>query len=161
MRTILLGAALTIALTAPAAPDVKKTLEANYSAIAKAFVKKDIAALEKFLDPKFAAYEKGGSMTPRDKVVADFKNQMAMLKDVSWVRTIKSIKPLGKDTLALVDGVFKGSSKGKDGKNHKFELNITAQDVWTKNGSAWQIKKTTVLKRTMKVDGKQMGSTAG
>jgi hypothetical protein len=161
MRKLLFGGMLALTLTAAAIADLKKTFEANYAAISKAFVKKDLAALEKFLDPKFAAYEQDGTMTPRAKVVSDFKRQMAMLTDVSWVRTVKSIKTEGANTTVTVGGVFKGSSKGKDGKSHKFELNVVADDVWTKHGAAWQIKKTTVIKRSMKVDGKQMGATAG
>lgn len=137
--------------------DAKKEIQANYDAISKAFVTKDIDGLSKFYAPDFVAREKDGTTTPRERVIADFTRQMNMLKEVSWVKKIVKLTQKGDEATVTVKGNFKGKMPGQDGKSHPFTLQVTAEDVWVKGSAGWLLKSTLVLDRAATIDGKPMG----
>jgi len=153
---ILIALSLAAVATAALAADkLQAQLEVNYKAITAAFQKNDIDGLSKYLAPDCVAHE-GTTTVTREKIVADFKQQMARIKNVTWDRKIVKFVHKGDTATVTVDGHFKGTMAGQDGKPHVIELNATSLDVWSKAKSGWLIKSIAVQHRTIKMDGKPM-----
>jgi len=157
-RILLTSLFISLSLLAvAAAPDkVSKQLEANYAAITVAFQHNDLNGIAKFLASDFTAHDIGGVAHLRSEVLKDFKTQMAIVKDVTWVRKVTNLSMSGKTALVTVSGKFNGWLMGANGKKQKIELLATAKDSWVDTGAKWLIKSTTVLKRTVTIDGKPM-----
>lgn len=146
---------LTVASGAFADSDVK-ALQANYAAISAAFKRKDINGIAKFVDPAFVAHLDHGITMNKEKVIADYKTQMMMVKDVTWVRNIRQAVRKGATVTATVDGQVSGLVTGPDSKPHKFTLMASSIDSWSNHGKTWTLITTKVLKHDMFLDGHLM-----
>lgn len=163
---ILFGMALTIlcclmAVASHAAADdpaVRKLLVKNYALFTVAFQHKDSEAQSRLLTDDYTAVGPDGTVTTKKQVLADMKGQMAMLRDVTWVRTITKLDVTdGKTAVATVEGHLTGTTSGKDGKDHKLELLATTGDTWILVGTDWKLKHSRVSKFRMTFDGKPAG----
>ena len=136
--------------------DEKKEIQANYDGITAAMKKQDIKWIGAMLDPNFEAHSDAGMTLNKAKVLADYASQMKIIRNISWVRTIRKIEHKGPVSLVTVDGLMKGDMNGMDSKPHKFTFTATALDSWTKKAGKWTILRTTMLKHQLFVDGKLM-----
>jgi len=143
---------------ADAVGEVRKAIEANYSAIAKAFVKKDYPAMSGFMTEDFQAIPPQGKAMTREEVVKDFAVQRERLTDINWTKKIKKIDLQGDDAKLVVDGRLSAHIDFGDHKPHTFLLNATSEDEWVKVGGLWKLKlsKTTVFQA--KIDGRKPGA---
>lgn len=140
-----------------AADKVTKQLEDNYAAITTAFKKKDIKAIGNFLAPDYQAHDSNGAATSREKILADYKSQMGVMRDIVWSRKITKLVHQGKSVVLTVEGKINGTVVGADKTDHKIALAATAEDTWIEHGKGWLLKSTTIEKKVLTVDGKVQG----
>lgn len=133
---------------------VKSELNANYGAMASAFLHKNIKGISKFLDVNFSTTSLFGNTRSFDVYLEDVERQMGSYTDVSWYRKVSQLVRSGTDFVATVEGHLKATGPGQDGKPHKLDITSTVVDTWKRSGRRWLLKSNVVKRRTVLMDGK-------
>lgn len=133
---------------------VKIELNANYAAMARAFLHKDIKGISKFLDVNFSTKSLYGIERNFDKYLEDVEKQMETYRDLSWYRKAAKVVKTGGDFLATVEGHMKATGPGADGKPHQLDISSIVMDTWTRSGRRWLLVSSIVKQRSVFVDGK-------
>lgn len=135
-------------------PLVRTQLTANYAAFSKAFQNRDIHACAQMMMPNYVAATPDGGKANRKQVLADLKQRMTNLSDVTWSRTITKLNGSTDTALATVDGDLKGTMDDKAGRPHAVELVATTLDLWVRSKTGWKLQHSRLLKARLTVDGK-------
>jgi 4-methylaminobutanoate oxidase (formaldehyde-forming) len=122
-------------------------LEACYAAVEAAFQRKDLDAVAGFLTTDFVAYEPDGTAVGREQVLASTRRMLETLRDITWLRTITRLVLDGDDAIATVEGIFGATRTGEDGQPQRIELDLSAEDVWTRSGGGWRNRSARSLRR--------------
>lgn len=113
-------------------------LEGYYAEMEAAFRRNDIAGITRFLTPDYVSYERGGTRVARAQTVAGLARMMETLRDVSWKREVRSLTVKDERATATVHGLFEATSVEADGTHTPFAFDITAEDVWVRDGEGWR-----------------------
>ena len=135
-----------------------QTYQPYYDKISAAFAKNDVKVIDGFLASDYILIQPDGKQWTRDKVLEDFKRQMANMKSSKWVRKVKSAKQVGDLVELTVDGTFDGSFKDPQGKAHTFHLDSQSIDSWNKDH---KLKKSQIVKLVPTMDGKPLPPMMG
>jgi hypothetical protein len=162
--TLLLSLACCALATQGQAP---ASIKAYYDKSDELLRKMDSAGLEKLtLASHTKDYtstslpDKTGNVTKRtamDQVKA-LKPTFAIVQEFTKVATRFDHANVTADTVVLTvtSTIAASTKKMKSGTFHKFVVVGTSEDIWVKNGLAWQIKSTRVLSRNMTWDGRAL-----
>lgn len=135
---------------------VRKALQANYAKFGAAFHDDKPQVMASLMTADSTLTTPDHQTWKRDRILADFKQQMAHMKDATWRRTITGLKVEGNQAMATVKGTFHGAFTGRDGKSHTFDLDSLTVDTWVRAGGGWKLKHADAKQLSPKIDGKSM-----
>ena len=139
-------------------PDaLKPVIQANYDAISKAFISKDIKTIDAMLAPDYVSI-RGKETSPimKSRVLAELKGQMSATGSVKWTHTVTKIEMMARDARVTVSASFQSSNKDSKGKAHAVAYTSSTQDLWTKTPTGWKLRRSTLLDMKGTIDGKPM-----
>jgi ketosteroid isomerase-like protein len=114
-----------------------KLLEGYYAEMEEAFRRNDIGGITRFFSPDYVSYERGGTRVARAQTVEGLARMMETLRDVSWKREVRALFVDGERAIATVPGVFEATSVEADGACTPFAFDMTAEEVWVRDGDTW------------------------
>lgn len=152
-----LVALMAISVGAQISRSVRKELDGDYKEFSRAFEANHIDAIGSMLTDDFTVVHKGEPDMNKAQVIAAFKQQAAMSKNVRWPRKIVRIKaqPHG-GVLATVAGHFVAVVSQGKGK-HKLEMASSTRDLWVHTDTGLKLKRSEVTSMKMSMDGKPIG----
>lgn len=148
-----LGLALLLG-SAQAPSVIQSSLDAQYKALTTAVVKKDWKAFADEMTDDFKTVRASGPALDKKSIVDGFKQQRAMMSNITWTRHIDKLKLVNGVAQVTVFGKFKSDFDAGDGKHHSFSMSAYSADEWVKVGSKWKLRKTTIQSVKVLMDGK-------
>jgi ketosteroid isomerase-like protein len=140
---------------------VQRALEAHYKSISNSFKKKDSKSIFALMTDDYTITQPDGTALTKEQIKGSIEQQMNVIRDATWTRTITSLKLKGKEAVANVKGNFHGKIPGQDGQMHDFKLDAVTIDTWVKTPKGYLLQKSLVQKNTITVDGKPMQQPGG
>ncbi|MHB8636197.1 MAG: nuclear transport factor 2 family protein [Fimbriimonadaceae bacterium] len=158
MKLCAVCCALFILAGVAGAEDVRAVAKATYSAVDRAFVARDIKAVDAAMRPRTTTDFKmisGGESLNYSGAMANFRNVFVVFGKISSSTTkIVSCKQHGASATIRVLGTLAATVKGPDGKVHRVNLVNTSEDVWKRVGGKWKCASSTTIKESTMLDGK-------
>lgn len=132
----------------------RREVQARYDALDRAFRDHKPAVLDDVMTADFSGESPEGRHLGQADAVGQMRGLMRQATHAQWPRRIVQFRLEGADAIATVEGHFTGDLRGPDRKSHRTELISTVEDTWTKGPKGWQIRRSRVVKVSMKRDGK-------
>lgn len=173
MRAVLHLALFALALLpAPAVPAahadstavVRAQLQRQYDAAARAFRRRDVAAIVALSTPNMTSRRPNGQVWNRKQLQVYLNLSVGALKTIDAARfRVDKVTVRGKEAVALVDhtvsGTLGGGSGVKGAKPRRIVDVSTDRDTWVKTAAGWRIRFTECVKERVTLDGKPVKPT--
>lgn len=160
MKRIALALSMVLLSGAAFAGSLKDEYSDKNGMILQALAANDMRAFEKIMRPmitKDYTYVEMGQKMTFDQMVANMKMGMGMMKKpIKAMGKILSVKETGNTGVIMEMQGMSGMMMGEDKKPHKMEYTGQARMDMVKIKGKWFLKTMTVLKSSMKMDGKEM-----
>lgn len=159
LRTGAVGLGIALAVIAHA--DARKELDAAYTAYNTAMKARDVKKLMTYTTNDFKLINVRKVVISRMEVRTQLETALKQLQKIIAVTT--KIDSLSSDKIGVIQvrstSTFKAEIVNPSTKKVSvFESTSTSDDTWIKQGGAWRIKQTRLVKEEHKLDGKKVGA---
>ena len=122
-------------------PELTKDLESNYKAIERAFIKKDLEGVAKFIAPAFVGVTPDGHVMGKDDLLKSLRKQFDTLDVVSWDRRVNKLAVEGDKVRAVAEGLYRTVQDGIP-----VDIPLVNEDIWQVGPNGWWVVESKGLK---------------
>jgi len=142
-----------VLLTSALSQNIKQILIQRYTAVTSALQQRNMGGIEAILAPDYRAIAKSGKTAGRDKILKQFDFQAKSMTNLTWPRTIQTLKLEKGLAIATVSGHLSAYTRHKPARH--LELIATTKDTWKKDlKGTWLLESSQLIESKMLLDGK-------
>jgi hypothetical protein len=132
---------------------IRNRLKLDYGLFSTYMAAHNIDGIASLTAPDYTVYSPDQPLVTRTAMLADFKQQMFLMKGIVWKRTIKTFAREGGRVVVLVNGHLTAQTADRAGKLHAFVLNAVSSDTWVQVSGKWEIEHSKVFMVDALMDG--------